>query len=166
MFQNGVDDRERINDQRIMRIAYAETDELKKIGADDVACSVAAAAVGDVKNYRVGIGDNVWPVEISWIDSDVMPRFAVMKLAAIGHRPIFEVRGKPVGVIEDEGRGIFIKAVAGKIGCANQARNNRCQRGGRVARAFLPAFLVGDRAVRDEVTSSATDDRPGLEELE
>ena len=46
-FEHVIDHREGIDDQRIIRSTHPQPDEVEKIAADDVACRMCAAAVGD-----------------------------------------------------------------------------------------------------------------------
>ena len=90
-----------------MRIAHAQPHEVKKIGAHDIAGGMPAATIGQLNHGRVWIGEPIGLIWVSRIDANIMARFAGDQLAAIGHRPFFQMSAEPVGVVQDETRHFF-----------------------------------------------------------
>ena len=101
-----------------------------------------------------------------WIggsDTDVVPRLPLHQFAPVCDRPFFQMRRKPVRVIEQEVRCDFVLLVARKFRCAHQARDDcrQCRR--RVTGILLPTFLRRHRPVQNQITRGARDQRPGIE---
>src|SRR5437763_10755600 len=95
VFQHVIYDGDRINNHRIGGIAHAEPDQLEKIGADDIARRMQAAAIGNLNHGFVRADEIPRALRIGWRDADIVPRFSRGQLAFAGNGPLFEMRGEP-----------------------------------------------------------------------
>jgi hypothetical protein len=59
VFEHLINDRDGINDQRIIRRPHSQPDQLEKIAADDVSGGMLAAAVGNLNDGSVGISRSI-----------------------------------------------------------------------------------------------------------
>ena len=89
--------------ERIVRIAQTEPDETEKISADHVARRILAAAIRDPEHGGIRLRGGVRVVTISRRDADDNAAAVRARSSPLRRdRPFLEVRGKPVGIIEDE----------------------------------------------------------------
>ena len=155
VFEHLINDCDGINNQRIIGRAHAQPDQLEKIPADNIPGGVLAAAVGDLDDGGVGISRPIGLLRDGGGDAHIVPRFSLHEFAAIGDRPFFEVRRKPVRIGEQEIRRDFFLSVMRKFRRADQSRDDCRQRRRRVTGIFLPAFLRGHGSIENQITRRA-----------
>ena len=100
-FQHVIDHRDGIAHDRIVRRADAQADQLEKIAADNVPGRMKAAAVGHGEHGGVGIGVRIRRVWVRGIDANVVTRETFDQFAAGRDGPFLQVRGQPVGVLQE-----------------------------------------------------------------
>ena len=166
VFDRGIENRERIDDERIVRIAQSQPNEMKEFSADHVARRLLVLAVRDLQNRGIGFGHVVRSVAIGRRDPQEMLRPIGHEFAAGCDGPFFQMRRQPIRIIERELRRVFIVTRARKFRHDHQAGDDRGQRGWRIPGSFFPAFLPRLRAVSHQITRGAQDQRPRIEKIE
>ena len=68
-------------------------------------------------------------------------------------RPGFDVRVQKIGVLFQECRSGLVAPLAEQAGSADQSSDVRGERGRRIATHFLPALLLSDRSMADQISS-------------
>jgi hypothetical protein len=98
VFENLINDRNGINNQWIIRRTQPQSDQQKKISADNISRIMLAASVSNLDNTSVGISRPIGLLGNGGGDAHIMPWFALHEFTAIGDHPGFDVRRKPVRV--------------------------------------------------------------------
>jgi hypothetical protein len=98
---------------------------VKKVAADDVAGGMTSAAVGENVFRMVRVGSLIGLVRIGRRDPNIVTRLAGQQFTVMSDRPRFEVRGKPVGVIQQKVREVGEISSVRKIRGADEARDDR-----------------------------------------
>ena len=123
---------------------------------------MSPAAIGDEDFPVIRRGENIRTKGIGGVDANVVTRMPGKKFAAVGHGPFLQVRGQPIGIIQNERRPERLP-LAKEIRRANQRRDHGREGRGGVAGIFLPPFLAGDGTVKHEVARRPPNERGGVE---
>ena len=115
VFEHLINDRDGINNQRIIRRPHSESNQLEKIAADNISRGMLASTVGNLNNGSVGISRSIGLFRNGGSDAHIVPGFSLHEFTSIGDHPGFEVRRKPVRVGEQNIRRDFFLSVVRKF---------------------------------------------------
>src|SRR5579872_1720368 len=96
----------------------------------------------------------------------VVPTDPWYKRALRCDRPGFDVRVQKIRILFQKRRSDLVAPFAEQAGSADQGGDVRGERGGRIAAHFLPALLLRDRSMADQISSRARDHRISVKILE
>ena len=106
------------------------------------------------------------PEEFMVMFTDVMTRRACYQIARCGDGPVLHMSHQPVCVLQDEIRSCGLMVLPSPFRSANKACDDGGEGGGRVARAFLPALLICDWPLADEISCGPENHHAGVEVAE
>src|SRR5277367_4272240 len=87
-----VKDLNRVEHNRVLRAAYAEPDQMKKIATHDVARRMKSAAIGNLNHRRIWISVRIRRFGVGRIDADIVLGQFRNQLATGSDRPLFQMR--------------------------------------------------------------------------
>ena len=76
------------------------------------------------------------------------------------------MRVQKIGILFQECRSSLVAPLAEQTGSADQGSDVRGERGGRITTHFLPALLLGDRSMADQISSRVRNHRVRVKILE
>ena len=168
--EDGVDDLERVDDERVVGAADAVADKFEEACIDNLAgLEVLLLVRGAVGDMDVA-GSDLVVVEGLAGSRRADPHVVVLDVgiedAFGGGGPLVEMGFDPVGVAFEKGCEFVGLLGAGDVRRADEAGDDGGEGRRRVAGGLFPALLLGDRGVADQEGGGAFDQREDVEVAE